>query len=136
MTLKEKSYTDTTKSLSIFLFILSLVFSVSIKAQVTQISIAPSDTNRTIEILSARNLRQITLGNETVLQTLAGNARVRQGNTILEGDSIVLDKSLGIAEVFGNVHINDADSIHTYGQYLQYFTGTRMAHLKKKVKYN
>ena len=65
---------------------------------------------------------------------LAGDAVVKQGRTILSGDSIVLDQRTGIAEVFGNVHINDGDSVHTYAQYLKYIGNDKMAYLKKNVK--
>ena len=104
-------------------------------AQVQQVQVTtPSDTTRTIQIVSAENFRQITVNDSTVLETLAGNAVVRQGNTTLSGDSIVLDMRLGIAEVFGNVHINDADTVNTYAQYLKYIGNERVAYLKKKVK--
>lgn len=93
-----------------------------------------ADTTRTIEILSARSLRMITLADGTELQTLAGNAAVKQGNTILKGDSIVLNPRTGIAEVFGNVHINDADTVNTYASYLKYIGKERIAFLKKNVK--
>jgi len=128
------SYKCVLKFLLIFFVAFTLLFGSSLQAQVKQISIAPTDTIRTIEIISAKNLRQITLGNETVLQTLAGNAKVRQGNTVLEGDSIVLDKALGIAEVFGNVHINDADTVNTYSQYLKYIGNEQMAYLSNDVR--
>ncbi len=93
-----------------------------------------ADTTRKIEILGARHLRQTELPNGDVLRTLAGNARVRQGNTYLSGDSIVLNNTTGIMEVFGNVHINDADTVNTYAQYLRYVGNERQAYLKKGVK--
>jgi lipopolysaccharide export system protein LptA len=127
-------YRCSSKLLLFFFVAFTLLFGSSLQAQVKQISIAPTDTIRTIEIISAKNLRQITLGNGTVFQTLAGNAKVRQGNTILEGDSIVLDKALGIAEVFGNVHINDADTVNTYSQYLKYIGNEQMAYLSNDVR--
>ncbi len=101
---------------------------------IAQITPTPADTTRTIEIIRAKNQRQITIDSATVLQTLAGNASVRQGNTILNGDSIIINQLLGIAEVYGNVHINDADSVHTYSQYLKYIGNERIAYLKKNVK--
>ncbi|MCP2835024.1 OstA-like protein, partial [Salmonella enterica] len=39
-----------------------------------------------------------------------------------------------IIEAFGNVHINDNDSVHTYSQYLLYYVDTKIAILKKKVR--
>ena len=65
---------------------------------------------------------------------MPADAVVNQGNTILSGDSIVLNQLTGVAEVFGNVHINDADSVHTYAQYLKYIGNEGMAYLKKNVK--
>jgi lipopolysaccharide export system protein LptA len=97
-------------------------------------STAINDTTSTIEIIFARSLRLFTLADGTELQTLAGNAAVKQGNTILKGDSIVLNPRTGIAEVFGNVHINDADTVNTYATYLKYFGKERVAYLKKNVK--
>ena len=93
-----------------------------------------SDTTRKIEIIKAKDLRQITLGDGQVIETLAGNAIVKQGKTILSGDSIVLNKLLGIAEVFGHVHINDADTVNTYSDYLKYIGNEQVAYLKKSVK--
>lgn len=93
-----------------------------------------SDTLRRIEIIGAKNLRQIIVDSSTTLQTLAGNATIRQGSTLLSGDSIVLNLLTGVAEVFGSVHINDADTIHTYASYLRYLGAERIAFLKSNVK--
>jgi lipopolysaccharide export system protein LptA len=93
-----------------------------------------SDTSRVIQIIKARSMRQITTDSSTILQTLAGGAVVMQGNTLLSGDSIVLDPKTGIAEVFGNVDINDGDTLHTYAQYLRYVGNERMAYLKNNVR--
>ena len=92
------------------------------------------DTTRTIEILSARSLRLITLADGVEIQTLAGNAAVKQGNTTLRGDSIILNPATGVAEVFGRVHINDADTVNAYSNYLRYIGRERVAYLKKNVK--
>ena len=93
-----------------------------------------TDTLRTIEIIRAATLREIQVDTLTDYTILAGDAVVKQGNTILSGDSIVLNKRSGVAEVFGNVHINDADSVHTYAQYLRYLGKERIAYLKRKVR--
>lgn len=67
-------------------------------------------------------------------QILVGNAMLKQGNTLFSGDSIVLNKQQNIIEVYGNIHINDADSINVFAQYLIYYGNTKLAHLKKAVK--
>ncbi|MEJ7626930.1 MAG: OstA-like protein [Ferruginibacter sp.] len=94
-----------------------------------------SDTSRIIQIVTARSMRMMTLNNGGTIQMLAGNAIVRQGQTTLSGDSIAFNPATGIAEVFGNVHINDADSVHTYAQYLRYIGAERIAYLKRNVKF-
>lgn len=104
------------------------------QTSVTPIELPPSDTNRVIEIIGAKSMRQITLSGDLVLTTLAGQARVRQGNTYLSGDSIILNKQLGIAEIFGHVHINDADTVNTYSQYLRYMGNEQKAYLRDQVK--
>ena len=103
-------------------------------AAVLPVATVATDTTTEIVINYAESLRTITLADGTELQTLAGNASVMQGNTKLEGDSIVLNSRTGIAEVFGHVHINDADTVNTYSSYLKYLGKERIAYLKKNVK--
>lgn len=109
------------------LLLLCLVFPVISFAQDTS-------ATKVIRIITARSMRGKSLSDGSTLQTLAGNAVVQQGNTTLSGDSIAFNPTTGIAEVFGNVHINDADSVHTYAQYLRYIGSERIAYLKKNVK--
>ena len=95
------------------------------------------DTSRqgkTIFIISAdrENFQQID--SLTQVLSLAGKAKVRQDKTIFEADSIALNQLTNILEAFGNVHINDNDSINTYSQYLKYIGKDKKAYLNKKVK--
>ncbi len=123
------------KKLSIITLIILTCCVYRLNAQSTLQPVSDSSKNtKIIQIVSARSLRQLTINDSTILETLAGNAHIKQGNTILKGDSIVLNKRLGIAEVFGNVHINDADTVNTYAQYLKYIGNEQVAYLKKKVK--
>ncbi len=92
------------------------------------------DTRTIIILPGSQSLRQLQIDSATTLITLAGNAAIRQGNTKISGDSISVNQATGIAEVFGNVHINDADSVHTYAQYLRYLGKERIAYLKRNVK--
>ena len=92
------------------------------------------DSSNKIEIISGNSTRFMTLDDSTSLRTLAGNAKVKQGKTILSGDSIVINSRTQIAEVFGNVHINDADTVNTYANYLRYLGKERIAYLKRNVK--
>lgn len=95
------------------------------------------DTSRNgkmIMIISAdrENFQQID--SVTQVLSLAGKAKVQQEKTIFEADSIALNQLTNILEAFGNVHINDNDSIHTYSQYLKYVGKEKKAYLNKKVK--
>ncbi|MEO8111661.1 MAG: OstA-like protein, partial [Ginsengibacter sp.] len=49
-------------------------------------------------------------------------------------DSAVINPTTHVIEAFGNVHINQADSVHTYGQYLKYIGTEKTAYLKRDVK--
>ena len=79
-------------------------------------------------------MRQVQVSDSSTLITLDGNAIVNQGTTTIYADSIAVNQGTGIAECFGNVHINDADSVHSYAQYLKYIGQERIAYLKKNVK--
>ena len=70
----------------------------------------------------------------TTLQTVAGGAILKQEGTIFMSDSAVLNPITHIIEAFGNIHINQGDTLHTYGEYLRYLGVEKMAYLKKNVK--
>jgi len=116
----------------LFIAMLGLVASTVLYAQ------APvKDTSRhgkMITIISAdrENFQQID--SVTQVLSLAGKAKVQQDKTTFEADSIALNQLTNILEAFGNVHINDNDSIHTYSQYLKYVGKEKKAYLNKKVK--
>jgi lipopolysaccharide export system protein LptA len=78
------------------------------------------------------NYQKIDSINEFI--SLVGKVQVKQGNTLFFADSAVLNRQLNSLEAFGNVQINDADSIHTYAQYLKYLGKEKKAYLKNKVK--
>src|SRR6188474_1184165 len=95
----------------------------------------PSDTVRTVEILpGVRKLEYRKIDSVTEIQILAGNVRLRQGNTIFECDSCVITKSINLFEAFGNVHINDSDTADVYSDHLRYLTYRKIAYLDGNVK--
>lgn len=91
------------------------------------------DTSREVNLIRSDLLR-FKKTDSSDLQILTGNAMLRQGKTFFRGDSIVMNKQLNVIEVFGNIHINDADSVNVYSQYLIYYGNTKIANLKKSVK--
>lgn len=94
---------------------------------------AVNDSVREVHLIRSDLLR-FEKRDSTELQILTGNAELRQENTFFSGDSIVLNKRDNVLEVFGNIHINDSDSINVDSQYLIYYGNTRIAYLKKNVK--
>ena len=89
---------------------------------------------KTIVIIGADryNFQQPDSNNQ--FASLGGHAIVQQERTVFSADSIVLNQKMNTLEALGNVHINDADSIHTYSQYLKYVGKEKKAYLSKQVK--
>ncbi|NCT95216.1 MAG: LPS export ABC transporter periplasmic protein LptC [Chitinophagaceae bacterium] len=106
-----------------------LTLSVTLTAQSN-----PSGIGDTLIILKADryNLQKIDSTNQFV--SLSGKVLVQQRKTFFYADSAVLNPVLNTMEAFGNIHINDADSVHTYAQYLKYLGKEKKAFLNKKVK--
>lgn len=75
-----------------------------------------------------------TIDSANQLQIMAGNVVMKQGTTTFYADSAIFNRFTRIVEAFGNVHINDNDSIDTYSQYLHYHVDTKIALLKRKVR--
>jgi lipopolysaccharide assembly outer membrane protein LptD (OstA) len=95
----------------------------------------PADTVRTVEILpGVRKLEYRKIDSVTEIQILAGNVKLKQGNSIFECDSCVINKRLNLFEAFGNVHINDSDTTDVYSDHLRYLTDKKIAYLDGDVK--
>ncbi len=114
------------------LFLVTCGFNVS--AQQIIGSTSSSDTIRVIKIIQGKSLRLITIDSATSLETIAGDVIIKEGLTTFYCDSATINRRTNIVEAYGNIHINDNDSIHTYAQYLRYVGSERIAYLKKKVK--
>ena len=94
----------------------------------------PADTMDIVLVRKTDRFRYLKKDSVTELQMLAGNVFLEQGTTKFYCDSAVINPATGVVEAFGNVHINDADSIHTYAQYLIYYSNEKKAYLKKNVR--
>lgn len=90
----------------------------------------------TFKELEFRNVNRYT--SRTVdsgfIRTFAGKVVVYHEGTLFYCDSAVYSSFNRVLEAFGNIHINDGDSIHAYGQYLKYLASNRYAYLSKNVK--
>lgn len=93
-----------------------------------------ADSTSILRIERALRLNIQRIDSVTTLQSLAGNVRVRQENTLFYADSAVINQFTTVMQAFGNVHINDSDSINTYARYLRYTGKDRIAFLRNNVK--
>jgi lipopolysaccharide export system protein LptA len=93
-----------------------------------------ADTMKVVNLINADRLSYFRPDSTTDLQVLAGNVQMQQGTTIFYCDSAVFNKKTRFIEAFGNVRINDNDSVNITSRYLQYYVDTKMAYLKKNVK--
>lgn len=123
-----------------FLFYCSVFFAFvlvtsKVAAQVPNTSLSAGDsTGKKLEILEAKRYNFQKIDSVGDFVSLAGNVRIRQGKTLFYCDSAVLDQKQNTIEAFGNIHINDEDSVQTYSQYLKYYGQQKDAILKNKVK--
>lgn len=117
----------------VLLGLLSLCFGFGVKAQrvIVKDSLQPG---KVIVMIRAERYNMQKLDSNKTFLSLAGNAKVQQENTFFDADSIVLNQNANTLEAFGNVHINDADSVHTYAQYVKYLGKEKVAYLKNNVK--
>jgi lipopolysaccharide export system protein LptA len=130
------------KAFSIFILFLALAFCT--QAQVTRPAppgqprttdtLGRNDSLKVVQILSANRYGFKRIDSLTGLLLMVGKVALKQENTIFYADSAVYNRRDKLVEAFGNVHINDNDSIHTYSDYLLYSTATKIALLKNKVR--
>lgn len=102
--------------------------------QINAQNVSTTDSLKTIQIIYGKSLRHKTIDSLTELQTMAGDAVIQQGKTLFSCDSVTLNKKTNVIEAFGNVRINQGDSIQTYSQYLKYLGYQQQAYLSKNVR--
>lgn len=121
------------KCIRVFLTGLLLLLSAHLlKAQVTPAP-AAKDSSKPLDIIHADRLSFLKKDSTTEMQMLVGHVRMRQGTTLVDCDSAIFNKKLNTLEAFGNVHINDNDSVQTFSDYIIYYATTKTALLQKKV---
>ncbi|HAN40085.1 MAG TPA: OstA family protein, partial [Chitinophagaceae bacterium] len=121
-------------------FILALITftvrynTVQAQAPVTTAVTDSGKQGKIIRIIAADRLNFFQPDSLNEFQSAAGKVRIQQGTTLFDCDSVVLNKTLNMLEAFGKVHINDADSVHTYADYVRYLGKERKAYLNNNVK--
>lgn len=94
----------------------------------------PAGTEQMVDILDGKRLYFKRLPDNTELQILAVNVKLRQGTTLFYCDSCVINNNAHIFEAFGNVHINDSDTANVWSNYLRYQYDVKKAYLTGNVK--
>lgn len=110
-----------------FCFLL-FTFSVSAQQQRTDTS-----GKKKINIINAERLNY-DKKDSVEFQSAGGKVVLQQGTTLLYCDSVVLNKTSNTLQSFGNVHINDNDSVNIYSNYLRYYGNEKKAYLNGNVK--
>jgi lipopolysaccharide export system protein LptA len=106
-----------------------------VDSSVAQVTTAPgADTMRLIEIIHTNRYGFQRIDSLTSLQILVGQVHLKEKSTHFYADSTVINNRARSIEAFGNIHINDNDSVHTYSEYLLYNMDTKIATLRKKVR--
>jgi lipopolysaccharide export system protein LptA len=111
-----------------FLFLLGIQY--SLHAQVP----IDSTNGKFVQVIQANKFIRIKQNVGGELNLLVGNVLMKQNNTLFYCDSAIQNVLLNQVEAFGNIHINDKDSVHTYSQYMKYDGNVRIAILKNKVR--
>ncbi|WP_276485472.1 OstA-like protein [Paraflavitalea pollutisoli] len=116
------------------LLVALLLLSTAASAQVTVTPQPGADSVRVVDLIYADKIRLETVDTTVDLQILVGKVHLKQGKTHFFGDSVIYNKKTRIVEAFGHVHINDADSIHTYADKLLYYVDTKKAILTNNAR--
>lgn len=90
-------------------------------------------TGSVIEIIHADTLIMNEKDSVSVTRFI-GSAVFKQGTTLFNCDSAVKNNKTNIIDAYGHIHINQADSVHIYGNYLNYDANTRIAILREDAK--
>ena len=95
---------------------------------------ANEPNSKLINIKKADTLTLRKINDTTSFKVLSGHVIVQQQKTIFYCDSAILNERLNTMEAFGHVHINDADSVNTYSDYLRYVGNDKTAFLRRNVR--
>ncbi len=111
-------------------------FQVFILLFVTSVCFAqnPSTAKKAVvEILHSDKLKQSSaVGNN--VKILIGNVRLKHVNTLMNCDSAYVYNDSSYVQAYSNIHVIQNDSIHLYGDLLQYEGRIGMARVRKNVR--
>lgn len=93
---------------------------------------ASSQQTRRVEILNANSLEiDVSLGEG--VRRLIGDVRLKHENVIMFADSARIYDLENMVLAYSNVHFNQGDTLHLYGDFVRYNSQTRMAEIRENV---
>jgi len=108
---------------ALFLLFLLFLFPLSLSAQV----------GGKIDILHANNLHAEHKNGEDI-QRLNGNVAFRQNDVTMHCDSAILYSARNVVNAFGHIDINQNDTLHIFGEKLDYDGNTKYAIMREHVR--
>ncbi len=121
-------------SMRLLVFVFLSILAKTIVAQVPDSLRNGVDTVSKLQILKAGRYNFEKKDSVTSFLSLAVDVQLKQEQTLFYADSAVLNQNTSVVEAFGNVHINDNDSLHTYAKYMRYNGKERKAFMKNNVR--
>ncbi|MFT7587914.1 MAG: lipopolysaccharide export system protein LptA [Limisphaerales bacterium] len=116
---------------TLFFLLLTSLGTFSLSAQ-SNIDVEAGGEVHKIEILEADYLEGIRK-NGTDIKILVGNVILKQNNTLMFCDSAVLHSSDNNVRAYGDIFINQGDTIKAWGDSLSYFGDDEIARLMSNV---
>jgi lipopolysaccharide export system protein LptA len=117
----------------VFVCTILLALAPCVRSQVAFKS-AGSDTIKIVKILNDEIYHSEQLDSVTTITTLVHHVEIQQETTLIFCDSLRMNPHEDYIECFGNVHINDKDSVNIYSDYMKYLVSRKFVHFEKNVK--
>jgi lipopolysaccharide export system protein LptA len=112
---------------------LSQIFYIFLVITGWMVFILPAGAQKVTKVnIENANILRLDKKSGKSVRRLAGNVILRQDSTYFYCDTAELDESNNVHAV-GKIHITYSDSVHLYGDYLNYFGNTRTAILDSNV---
>lgn len=99
----------------------------------TGIIVFGQQQTRRVEILNANSMEYDAALGEGV-RRLLGDVRLKHEEVIMTSDSAHVYDKENMVLAFSNVHFNQGDTLHLYGNFVRYNSRTRMAEARENVR--
>jgi lipopolysaccharide export system protein LptA len=116
-----------------FGWIILLFLAIDVRGQVT-FGRPGSDSIKIVKILSDETYHSEEVDSVTTITTLVHHVEIQQESTLIFCDSLRMNPHEDYIECFGNVHINDNDSVNVYSDYMKYIVSKKFVHFEKNVR--